>query len=141
MHSTVAKAAQTPNQRANSQSVRSVACSTAVRKANREAVAVLGGKSMILVCMFAPLKLLVSSAVHCVAAESCNENADSAVIAGNAVNVRRKNPWSAASLARQTGRDPGGARACRAVGFAEAGSRMTDSQNQSQEMIEMPCTA
>jgi hypothetical protein len=31
-------------------------CSTAVRKANREAVDVLGGKSMILVCIFTPLK-------------------------------------------------------------------------------------
>jgi hypothetical protein len=93
MHSTVAKAAQIPNQRANSQSARSSVCSTAVRKANREAVAVLGGKSMILVCIFSPLKALVSSAVHRVAAESCNENADSAVIAGNAGNVSRRNPW------------------------------------------------
>jgi hypothetical protein len=106
MHSTVAKAAQIPNQRANSQSARSAVCSTAVRKANREAVAVLGGKSMILVCIFSPLKALVSSAVHRVAAESCNENADSAVIAGNAGNVSRRNPWSAASLARPTGRRP-----------------------------------
>jgi hypothetical protein len=73
-------------------------CSTAVRKANREAVDVLGGKSMILVCIFTPLKALVSSAVHRVTAESCNENADSAVIAGNAVNVSRKNSWRAASL-------------------------------------------
>src|ERR1700748_3219763 len=106
MHSTVAKAAQIPNQRANSQSARSAVCSTAVRKANREAVAVLGGKSMILVCIFSPLKALVSSAVHRVAAESCNENVDSAVIAGNAGDVSRRNPWRASSLARPTGRRP-----------------------------------
>ena len=80
MHSMVAKAAQTPNQRANSQSVRSAVCRTAVRKANREAVDVLGGKSMILVCIFAPLKSLVSSAVHRVAAESCKKRESGARI-------------------------------------------------------------
>ena len=129
MHSTVAKAAQIPNQRANSQSARSAVCSTAVRKANREAVAVLGGKSMILVCIFSPLKALVSSAVHRVAAESCNENADSAVIAGNAGNVSRRNPWSAASLARPTGRRPGGARLPNDRGSARKSSSSSSSSS------------
>jgi hypothetical protein len=58
MHSTVAYTAQTPSQTARSQSARSAVCRTAVRKANREAVAVLGGKSMILVCIFTPLKIV-----------------------------------------------------------------------------------
>jgi hypothetical protein len=62
-------------------------CSTALRKANREAVDVLGGKSMILVCIFTPLKNLVSSAVHRDARESCNENADIAAIAGHRLVV------------------------------------------------------
>jgi hypothetical protein len=96
MHSTVAKAAQTPNQRANSQSVRSAVCKTAVRKANREAVDVLGGKSMILVCIFTPLKALVSSAVHRAAVESCKRNAVSAGNTGNAGKESGRNPWSAA---------------------------------------------
>jgi hypothetical protein len=52
-------------------------CRTAVRKANREAVDVLGGKSMILVCIFTPLKSLVSLAVHRVAQESCKETPSS----------------------------------------------------------------
>jgi hypothetical protein len=110
MHSTVAYTAQTPSQTARSQSARSAVCSTAVRKAIREAVDVLGGKSMILVCIFTPLKSLVSSAVHRVAGESCKRNAGSAVIAGNAVIGNGCNPWSAASLARPTGRGRGRAR-------------------------------
>jgi hypothetical protein len=96
MHSTVAYTAQTPSQRASSQSVRSAVCSTAVRSANREAVDVLGGNSMILVCIFTPLKSLVSSAVHGTAAESCKRRG------ARSKNLGAGSPWSAASLARPT---------------------------------------
>jgi hypothetical protein len=56
MHSTVANATQTPNHTARNQSTRSAFSNTALRKANRELADVLGGKSMILVCISTPSK-------------------------------------------------------------------------------------
>ena len=73
MHSTVAANVQTPSQRARNQSTRSARSRVAVRKANSEFVDVLGGKSMILVCIFSPLKSSVSLAVHGVARKSCRK--------------------------------------------------------------------
>src|SRR5258708_18083673 len=56
MHSTVANATQTPSHTARNQSARSAFSNTALRKANRELADVLGGKSMILVCISNPSK-------------------------------------------------------------------------------------
>jgi hypothetical protein len=73
MHSTVAANVQTPSQRARNQSARSAHSRVALRKANREVVDVRGAKSMILVCIFSPLKSSVSLAVHGVAGKSCRK--------------------------------------------------------------------
>jgi hypothetical protein len=59
---------------------------------------------MILVCIFNPWKALVSSAVHRVAGESCKKRGV------RSQNPGARSPWSAASLARPTGRGPGRAR-------------------------------
>src|ERR1700740_396824 len=112
MHSTVAYTAQTPSQTARSQSARSAVWRTAVRKANREAVAVLGGKSMILVCIFTPLKIVgfIGSTPRGggkLQKERSREPES---------RSQERHPWSAASLhpslklwrtsARPTGREP-----------------------------------
>src|SRR5260370_28363411 len=56
MHSNVANATKTPSHTARNQSARSAFSNTALRKANRELADVLGGKSMILVCISNPSK-------------------------------------------------------------------------------------